>query len=146
MILREENQVALNDVVELALKIGDHYENGANLAENPDLNSLFQALAARRRQTSEQLANILRQSGELPGEPDRDEKTLEEIIIRLQTFLATDKDTELLEERLEGETELLEAVERALAFKQPEKAVTLLDEFRRHIDETRTKLRKLQDS
>ncbi|MDW7774665.1 MAG: DUF2383 domain-containing protein [Desulfobulbaceae bacterium] len=141
MLIREEQQVALDKVAVLALKNSDHYESEAERV-SPDLALFFRSLAARRKTFAGQLAEILRRTGELPSEPDRDREVVEEVITRLRTFLASDREAELLQEREKGESELAEAVEQALQFRLPRETVDLLHGFSRHIEETRTRLQQ----
>lgn len=143
MMLREQSQVALDNVVVMASKSADLYESEADRVSN-DTAALFRTLAARRRAVAEQLANVLRRSGELPGEPDRDRETLEEIMVRLKTIIASDEEAELLQIREEGENELAAAVDRALNYQLPEKASSLLGPFVRHIAKTKTCLQQLR--
>jgi hypothetical protein len=142
MIFRKEHQVALDNVIVLALKQGDHYENEADMVGS-ELAGVFRALAARRRYFAELLSAVLRRTGDLPSEPDRELVTLEELITMLRTFIASDQESEVLQEREKGEEELAGAVNEALRYDLPREAAGLLDDFRRHIARTRMRLEKL---
>lgn len=145
MIIREESHVAIDNVIVLALKNADHFEKQAERL-NPELAGLFRALAQRRRTEAEHLGEFLRRNGDLPGEPDRDRESMEEIISRLRTLMASDEEVELLTERENAEQELADAVHFALSQEIGGETRDILQAFGGHIEKTRTKLQYLIES
>ncbi|MCA1765377.1 MAG: hypothetical protein LC633_03865 [Desulfobulbaceae bacterium] len=129
----------------MALKNADHYEEEAARLDG-ELAGYFKALANRRREAAEDLGAILRRSGDMPKEPDRDLESFEEALSRLKALVASNEEVALLRERVQSERELAETVKKALAFRVPEESRPILQELEAEIGKTLMKLRQLIDS
>ena len=113
-MLRDERQVAINEVVEALLEAAHVHEQGADLLEDREPKPALRALAERRRQAAVELGEHVRRLGDLPSEPDADVQTARDVLARLQLALAEDEREEILEHSRAAEVDLAEKVHAAL--------------------------------
>lgn len=69
-ILRSEQQVALQQLYHLAQESIDHYQDSAEFVDDADVARLFTRIANERKPLVEQLAQVIRDTGDLPAAPD----------------------------------------------------------------------------
>lgn len=120
-ILRSEVQVALNELHVAIRESADLYHFVAGLLQNPQAVSAFSEFARERDQLAAQLAESIRASGDLPGEPDRDREAGEEVRERLEAMIAADQTAEVIEHRRSAERDLLTLLDgKRLEVLQPE--------------------------
>lgn len=133
-IIRNDTQVALNDLHVALQRSSDHYLDAAKFLQDEHASELCRRLAAEREQLISAVEQAVRESGELPSVPDKDRETGEELLERLESLFSADQTREVLQKRLDTEREL-----RAL-LDEPEMAV--LDE---HYAELKERCRKRVD-
>lgn len=106
-ILRSEQQVALQELHRMAQKSVDHFEDSAEFVEDEAAAQLFKRLASEREQLAQQLAQAIRDTGDLPAAPDADREAGEQLIHRLHAWFTADQTQDVLEQRLNAEQEVL---------------------------------------
>lgn len=105
-LFRSDVQVALNDLHVALQESADHYRFAVEyLGESPAC-SVCEQLADAREALAAQVAEAIRASGELPGEPDRDLETASQLRQQFETLLANDAVSGVVGQRLRAEKEL----------------------------------------
>ncbi|KUJ84950.1 hypothetical protein AWR36_004800 [Microbulbifer flavimaris] len=133
-IIRNDTQVALNDLHVALQRSSDHYLDAAKFLQDEQASEFCRQVAAEREQLINAVEQAVRESGELPSAPDRDREAGEELLERLEGLFSADQTREVLQKRLDTEREL-----RALLAK-PDMAV--LDE---HYADLKQRCRKSVD-
>lgn len=87
MILKDPVEIALNDLHVALLKAADQYEHAVGMAAEPQTTSLFQRLAAERRQMAGTLEEHIRQIG-LPRMPHPEREGLEKLATKLKAAVS----------------------------------------------------------
>ncbi|WP_162913280.1 PA2169 family four-helix-bundle protein [Rhodospirillaceae bacterium SYSU D60014] len=125
-MLRDERQIALNDVIVACKDAADGYDDAADASGEPELAALFRTYGRRRREVAAELETHIRDLGDLPRNPDADAETIERLFTQLKAILSADERATLLEERERGEVEIGRLVEAALNTDLPEGTKTAL--------------------
>lgn len=120
-MLRNEKQIALNEVVVACKKAADVYDVCADRAQDPGMARLLREAAAERRMGLPGLEEWLQASGDLPREPDEDAETARGVLTSLKSALSPDERQSVVEdcERAEEELEQAIAVALRLDFDKP---------------------------
>jgi uncharacterized protein (TIGR02284 family) len=114
-MLRDDRQVALNQVIEAALSAAHAHEQGAALLEDdPERAAALQALAEQRSHSATVLGEHLRRLGDLPKEPDADLETARDLLARVRVAFSGDKGEQVLQQARDVEAHLAETVRSAL--------------------------------
>lgn len=114
-MLRDEWQIALDDVIEACVHATEiHRQGGELLGASEDAEAL-QSLARERSLAAEGLIEHLRAGGAMPKEPDPEREAARDMLVRAQVEMADDPRAEVLERCYEAEGALVEAVRAALA-------------------------------
>jgi uncharacterized protein (TIGR02284 family) len=111
---RNENEIALNEIIVAAQEITDHYHYAAEALGENRLRTVFDDLAGQRQTLIEELMTRIERTGRLPDVPDNDKETLEQLFSQLKTLFATDERSVFMEERQQAEAELEILLETAL--------------------------------
>ena len=116
MILRDEAEVALNDLIGLCDTAANTYETAASVVEAHDagLTALFQELGAQRRLMEAELRAQDERIGDVPHGIDPDFTTLHDLIVRVKSAFATDERYALLAECEAAENQLAARLGSAL--------------------------------
>ncbi len=114
-ILRNDAEMALDDVMEYCKFVLDHYRTVAHITHDPDLGLLFRSLEQSRQQWVEALEAEIRLMGNLPSAPDRDREALDHLLIRIRAALTEDERASLLHESDRVEKVLIKKAQAALA-------------------------------
>lgn len=105
-VLRNDLQVALNDLHVALLESADHYRYSAEFVDEPSTRELFTSIAQARDILTKETEQAIRTSGDLPSVPDVDRKTGEQLLERLAAAFSSDQTAELINQRLAADTEL----------------------------------------
>ncbi len=135
MLLRNQQQLALNQVETLCIETADHYEAAARQTDNADLIQLFEELSEHRNHLAAELAYHIRAMDDLPQAPDPDREKADDIISAVKSFFATDTEENLIREREEFEYKLAQAAQAALEQAMPEPTAELLGRIVAHAEE-----------
>lgn len=114
MLLRNDVQVALNQVEELCIEAADHFANSVRRSEDPELCALFASLARSHDELARDIAEQLRQMDDLPKAPDPDREVAVEVLSAVKEFFSSDARATMLEEHIIMETRLADAASAAL--------------------------------
>jgi uncharacterized protein (TIGR02284 family) len=114
-MLRNELQIALNDLIVACLEAADGHEAAAEILGDDPLAEALRDLAGARRELAGQLGERLRTLGDLPREPDADLETVRELAARVMAALSADHRQVLLDERSAAEAHLATCADAALA-------------------------------
>lgn len=136
-ILRSDTQVALNELHRALQESADQYEYAAGILQNVAANEACKRLSEERRALADRVADEIRQSGELPGEPDPDREAAEQIRERFEALIGEDEVSAVLSHRLHGEEELLLILERDVLPALGDEQSELLEQCRQSIERAR---------
>lgn len=125
-MLRDERQVALNDVIVACKEAADGYDDAATLIGDPTLAARFSDYGRQRREAAAELEDHIRRLGDLPRTPDADSETIERLVTHLKAALSSDERAALLREREDAETEIGRRVADALDRDLPEETKAVL--------------------
>ncbi len=122
MILRDEWEVALNELIGLSIIAADTYETAARVVESHDgeLAALFAEMAAARRSLAAELRALDRRLGDIPHATDPDYATLHDLFVRLKSLFAADERRSLIQECEAADTNLTNRLAAALTVTLPE--------------------------
>ena len=126
MILRDEKDIALNDVLVACRKAADHYGQAAGLADRPERVAAFERLAGQRVAASDRLEALVRRYGYLPEEPPKDKQDISQLITRTRSAVASESGCPLAARALDLEEDLEEKIVDALELDWPPKTFDLL--------------------
>lgn len=127
MLLRDDRQMALNDVESLCIEAADHFASAARLAATTPAAALFDDLAQRRRRLAADLAQHIRALGDLPQTPDPDRELFGDMVSGLKTLFSADTAQTLIDERLAFEQSIVDAIMTARRQALPPEALATID-------------------
>lgn len=139
MLLRNEAQMALNQVESLVVESADHYEAAAGKTASP-LSQLLTELAQERRQLASELAAHIRALDDLPQHPDPDREAVGDLLTSIKTLFSDNTDDVVIDERMRFEDELAKAVREALQQALPEDTKTFLQRVASNIESAKSRL------
>ena len=113
-MLRNERQIALNEVVVASKTAADIYEACAERVHEPDFAANLRETAAERRAALPDLESWLRSTGDLPREPDEDAETARELVTSIKSAFSLDERRPVVEDCEEAEQALEQAIAAAL--------------------------------
>jgi uncharacterized protein (TIGR02284 family) len=140
MLLRNEEQMALNDVESPLVESAHHYETAAGKTHDSQLAQLFAELAQQRRQLAAELAAHIRALDDLPQYPDPDRETVEDLLTSIKTLFSQDERNTLLDEREQFEDTLAKSVETALQHALAQNTKTLLERILSNVEAAKHRL------
>lgn len=126
MLLRNQEQMALNRVETLCVEAAGHYESVAGKTSDAVLSGLFSRLAARRHVLAEELAMHIRSLDDLPQYPDPDSEAIKNILTSIKTLFSTDESNTLIDERVNSENEIASATREAQSMTQRDDTKAML--------------------
>lgn len=132
-MIRNDVQVALNEVLEQCEHVARRYRHSASIASERKVTGLLNRLAAEREGEAGQLRFHLRALGDTPDVSDVEPDALRELGDRVTARLAASGDAALMRERAEDEHRLRALVDQALAAPVPGDARTALERMRRAV-------------
>ncbi|BFM19210.1 hypothetical protein [Gilvimarinus japonicus] len=107
-VLRNDLQVALNDLHVALMESADHYRYAAEFVSDALTGELFETLAEARDLLADEAEEAIRDSGDLPSVPDVDRETGEQLLQRLEAVFSADEAADVMAQRLEGEAQFEE--------------------------------------
>ncbi|MBW7849733.1 MAG: DUF2383 domain-containing protein [Rhodospirillales bacterium] len=125
-MLRDEVEVALNELVDLAEASAEAYARAAELAGDSELIAMFRGLEERRREMAEEIRNHDRRLGDIPHAPDPDKSTARDLWARFRAALAFNAGQELLASCEAAEEHLAQRMASALDLPPPEAPAELI--------------------
>jgi hypothetical protein len=135
-MLREDGDVALNEVLVACRQVADHCRQAAELVDRAGLQEIFRRLAHGRHSDADRVEDLVRRYGWLPEEPRRDKQDIARLITRTRAAVANDEEDPLMEKARDLEAALEDKVIGALRLEWQPETVALLRELaagsRRH--------------
>lgn len=130
-MLRDESEVALNDLIRLAVTAAETYETSADVVEEDDsgLAVLFREIGGERRRMARELRAQDRRLGDLPHGVDPDYTTLHDLFVRLKGLFASDERRSLIDECETADNALAARLVTALGVALPEATIEVLKRF-----------------
>lgn len=114
MLLRNDAQVALNEVEELCIEAADYFVSCAKRSDDAVLGEEFESLARRHNELALEIAEELRYMDDLPKTPDPDREAAVEVLSAVKEFFSGDARATMLEELIIAETKLADAAGTSL--------------------------------
>lgn len=135
-MLRDESEVALNDLIKLADTSAETYETAAQVVTGQDagLAALFTELAGGRRAMEAELRALDRSIGDLPHDADEDYATMHDLFVRLRGLFAGDERRALIEECETADQEFSQRLLTAQQLQLPDTVAARLKQY--HFDVT----------
>lgn len=118
-MLRNETQVAVNDLLAALEEARDLYADDADALDDPALRVLFAELGERHGELVVRLRAGIPLLGDLPKEPDQDRETLHRLGKRLRAMLTGDDRRGYLAERIDAAQALGGLARAALGHELP---------------------------
>lgn len=140
MLLRDDKEMAINDVEMLCVEAADHYAAAAGKVQDAAAATLFSELALQHRQFAAALARHIRASGDLPQQPDPDREAVVDVLTGLKGLLRGDLRSTLLDDRMHGEETIAAAVRTALPQDVGADLRALLQQVLAHTESARHRL------
>lgn len=141
-LVRDDRQVALNEVVVCAREAADNHRDAASRVEDEELRRLLEAHAGRHELLAEQIAEQLKRLDDLPKEPDRDAETLHQLFSRIKAAFSGDEEQALADDRVAEDAKVATAIDEALRHDLPQKTRAQLQEFRELLQAEMAELRQ----
>lgn len=143
-IIRNDRQVALNDLLVAVEKTADHYRASADSLQDhaAAVATQLRELAQRREQLSDLIKREIQASGDLPSAPDEDRESVEQLFQRVHASLAPDQILDVLRQRLDAEDELDSLLARIGDGNWGEGMDELLQEASAQVRNAQTQLRR----
>lgn len=105
-LFRSDIQVALHTLHVAMQESADNYEFVAGNLEDPQVVKICVSIARQRNAIAEEIVAAIRDTGELPGEPDRDKEVALEIRAWVEALFADDQTGAVIEYHRQGERDL----------------------------------------
>jgi uncharacterized protein (TIGR02284 family) len=144
MLLRNEQQLALNQIETLCMASADHYALAVDDSDDPTLAQLFGDLARERKSFAVELADHIRALNDLPQQPDPDRETVEDLLTGIKAFFSGDQRDTLIEDRKKQELELAEAIQAGLQQALSAETKMFLRRLLNHVDASMQRLDQMQ--
>lgn len=144
MLLRNDQQIALNQIETLCIETADHYANAADHADDEELAHLFGELAQQRKQFIAELADHIRALDDLPQHPDPDRETVDELLTSIKGFFSGDSRDTLIDERKKLEQDLAQSIRAGLGQDLPADTKILLRQLLEHAESTIHRLEQVK--
>ena len=140
MLLRNDAQVALNQVEECCIEAADHFTSSASRSNDPALINILESLARRHNEFALRIAEELRRMDDLPKVPDPDREAAVEVLSAVKEFFSGNARATMLEEHINTESKLTDAVDAALKASPSPDSQKLLLEVQEFAIETKQRL------
>lgn len=129
MLLRDDGQIALNDIHSLCIEAADHYALAATKTCASDIKNELLESARQHHLFAAQLATHIRKMDDQPRLPDPDKETVDSFISNIKMKLAQDEKQALLEEQSRFEHKLIKAIHDGMQMNFSADIKTLLEQM-----------------
>ncbi|HEV2610421.1 MAG TPA: DUF2383 domain-containing protein [Noviherbaspirillum sp.] len=140
MLLRSEQQLALNDLESLCMEAADQYTAVAGKTADVSLSALFEELGHHYEQLAKELAVHIRALGDLPQSPDPDREAVDSLVSSIKAFFSNDERIPLIEERQAAEQAIAQAAHAALQLELPAAAIATVQRILAHAENAGSRL------
>lgn len=140
MFIKNDREVAFDEVNRLLRLSGDQYRDAAARMDDPALVEWLMQQATRRLALSEQLEQLIRQTGELPARPDPDQELVKNVLAGIKEAFSRNHVAYELEQRDLLEIELAGAIEVARHYHPAPDMEQFLVELASHVHEVREQI------
>lgn len=142
-LLRTDQQVALNTALVAIQTSADHFHAAAEHLNDSTISEALHQIGYERNRLSQGFKTAIRDSGDLPPEPDPERESLEQLAQQLGAAVAPDQTVKFLEQRLAAEHKLSEQVDAIRNVKLDEASSVLFAELAEHINTVTQRLQTL---
>lgn len=125
-MLRDETEVALNDLIGLAETSAQAYQRAAEGLDRAEFRTLCAELAGQRQAMAGKIRTHDRRLGDLPHAQDPDLSTARDLFAHLKAALASDHHRALLEDCEAADNQLAERLATALDLPLPDATASLM--------------------
>lgn len=145
-MLMEDRQIAVNDVIVACVEAADHYRDGADFFEDPNLTALFSALADEREAMADELGAHVRDLGALPRKPDADLELFHRLASRFKAAVSPSERAAVIEERINAEKHVGSLIAIALGHELPDSTVHYLKTSQQRVHAAQRRLAALKSA
>lgn len=114
MLIRDTEQILLNEIHVLCMEAVDYYRAAASNPAISDMEPVFVEAANQYQHFAADLASYIRRHDDQPKLPDPDRETLGLLFTSLKTKLASDERQMLIDDQAKIEQKLSETIRTAL--------------------------------
>lgn len=114
MLLRDDRQIALNQLETLCIEAADGYASASDRTDDAELKQVFADLGREHSRFAEDLASQIRALDDLPKSPDPDRETIEHALSAVRGFLSGHARETLLADQEQHERKVEDAAREAL--------------------------------
>lgn len=143
-MLRDESEIALDDVIVRLNDAWEDYAAAAETIEDPDLRAIFAHLAQERRMMVERLGGQLLRHGEWPRDRDTNAGTMHRLMARLKAALVMDRRIAMIDECERADTALCQTIIDALNAPLGEDTQRMLLEYQAEVTAARGRLEAMK--
>lgn len=142
-LIRTDQQVALNTALVAIETSADHFHAAAEHLKDSAVSDALRRIGDERNSLSQGFKTAIRDSGDLPPEPDADRESLEQLAQQLGAAIASDQTIKVLEQRLAAEQKLSEQVKDTRTVELDDASDALFAELVEHIHRVTERLQTL---
>jgi uncharacterized protein (TIGR02284 family) len=129
-IFADAREIALHDLIGVYAEAAMRFAYMASIIDDPGLAEKFQQMAGQKQEQVSELARQVRSMGYLVKDIDEERELLEEVLIKLKSFIAADKKQMLIQELLREEKMCRQKIDAALDQGLPPQFAALLENYR----------------
>ncbi len=142
-LLRSDFETAVHDLLVACRDAGHGHGEAAEIVAQEDIAARLRALAERREQAADALAEEVRRRGDVPDAPSGERSLLHDVVARSRALIADDERVELLDDRIDAERRLQDSAATALAAEDCEDSGPLVEHVRHLRDDSARTLEAL---
>lgn len=132
-LIRNPQQLALNDLLVAIRASADHYRDAAAFVESWTASEDLGRIAGERDALVQRLEEAVRSAGDLPSVPDEDRESVEKLFHRLHASLSRDEIHDIMRQRLDAERQLAGLVSAIRESESVGDYRGLIDDIQQHV-------------
>ena len=140
MLLRSEQQLALNDLESLCMEAADQYAAAAGKTTDVSLAALFEEQGRHYDRLAKELAVHIRALDDLPQSPDPDREAVDSLVSSIKAFFSNDERIPLIDERHAAEHAIAQAAQSALQLELPPDTIGMVQRILSHAENAQFRL------